>query len=455
MNIIARKRKYIVGIILLVIASTISSGIAYAYSAERILESIEKCKRLAKQGGLQTDDFNKNWVNMQMTSNYAVFANDPVYFRNLGGMDIKELEALYNEWEADKTLIVLRELITFKNILKENGMNNLEAKRFFEIVEGIKSYCSKALSSNNLDVGALNSIHWRLRFISSYGGVDKLISDAVYRLEYESIKSDLRDSYATGNPNYNVEARVGKLTDKDRREIEILRNELEREQSAKLAFVKEEADKQEKTLARKKEVDEAIVLRKKEIDTGVSDAKLTKWLEADKGLKESVNLWEKKYRIDVARKRGRDAAIKLKEIEVAKEKAKRDKDLLEAEEFREKEAELNEQKKKNRQNRINAKLIKYNVMREVTIYDLNANPFIYEGKNIIVTVQFIKMIDRSIGLFSFGGKEVVIKKLPTDMFAEQGLLSRLIGRGRGTLEVENGFGIKYKLPLIEFLDVID
>lgn len=120
-----------------------------------------------------------------------------------------------------------------------------------------------------------------------------------------------------------------------------------------------------------------------------------------------------------------------------------------------------EQQKKWREERENleAELKKFKAEGYVTGHELLANPFKYEGSIIAVPLIFIRMLERSVGIFGVGQtgrptEDIIVSKLPVNLFGDNSLLpdyTLLIVKVKGTTEVSNRFGAKFKTPHLEYV----
>jgi hypothetical protein len=149
--------------------------------------------------------------------------------------------------------------------------------------------------------------------------------------------------------------------------------------------------------------------------------------------------------------------MEIRPIEVAKKKE----DMVRrniAEQQRKKEEKrkkmLKEQEAKH-QRQLRAKCKKYGVRSMVSGHNLTANPFRYEGQVVILSnISFEKMIDRKLGVFNdFMRKQLLVSKLPSNLFTMQGQIAQLIVRVKGTTRVTNAFGVDFNVPWVEFIDL--
>jgi hypothetical protein len=64
------------------------------------------------------------------------------------------------------------------------------------------------------------------------------------------------------------------------------------------------------------------------------------------------------------------------------------------------------------------------------------------------------MIERTVGVFTSGGHEILASKLPTDLFTSAGQFADLIVKVKGTTEVTNLLGARFKVPHVEYIDIL-
>jgi predicted ribosome quality control (RQC) complex YloA/Tae2 family protein len=333
---------------------------------------------------------------------------------------------------------------------------SLSGKELVTLIGEIKDSCKRA----DGDLARLRVSYWRLRFIEPAPGVKEMLALVETKIEIELVKNALRDSIAKGETNIELEHRIAKLPENAIKDIEDLRSKLLDEKANQLAMAKEEEVKREKTLRRQQKIDQAIKLRKEEIDTGKNNSAFRQQLSGDPELKSAVDLWESQYRKELADKKASEAKRKLEEIKLAKaEEARkkeeaRGKELALAEERRRRiEAEIAEKERIEKENRIQAKLKRYNVKTEVTGHDLHSNPFTYEGQSVVIRLRFDRMTERTMGVFISNGYEILVSNLPTDLFTSAGQVADLIVKVKGTAE-RILLATPMKIPHVEYIDIL-
>jgi hypothetical protein len=83
----------------------------------------------------------------------------------------------------------------------------------------------------------------------------------------------------------------------------------------------------------------------------------------------------------------------------------------------------------------------------VTIQQLTANPFVYQGQVVAIACDFIQMNSATQGVFSSYGR-VVVSGIPTARFTRPGSLVILAGRVLGNIEARPGSGL---VPHLSFV----
>jgi len=130
-----------------------------------------------------------------------------------------------------------------------------------------------------------------------------------------------------------------------------------------------------------------------------------------------------------------------------------------------KEAQLQKQKEVEAKKRVEAekaeririvranRLKSYNVTAELTTYELCSNPFKYQGRRVVIKLMFVRMMEKTVGVFSFfgGDCEILVSNLPSDLFSRSGEPAELIVKVKGTTEVVNRLGATFKVPHLEFI----
>jgi len=238
--------------------------------------------------------------------------------------------------------------------------------------------------------------------------------------EVESIKTSLKLSIATGTADDALEQRIAALPSNRRSEVEAVR----------------------KALQRQRVIDEAVRLRREEIEAGKANPQAEEQRQSDPELKQAVDQWETAYRQEQARKKVEEAQRKIAEIERAK-----------AEEERRRRAEELARQQKEETARREATLRRFNVRASVFGDELHSNPFRFEGHAVILTgVMFKRMIERGVGIFStIQGNEVLVSRLPADLFSYPGQMRNMIVRIRGTTSGTNLLGAIIQIPHAEYL----
>lgn len=314
--------------------------------------------------------------------------------------------------------------------------------RFVNLLGKIRDSCKK-LEGESDDIMLLRAVYWKLRFIEPVLGVKGMLASVKDKIELVSVKNALKQNIAEGKTDVELEQRITKLSEDARKDIEDLRKKLLEEKARQLAMAKQEEARREDALRKQHEIDQAIKLRKEEIDYSKSNPVLQQQLNADPELKSAVDLWESQYRKELADKKAWEAKRKLEEIESAQ-----------AEGRRRREAEIAERRRIDEENRIKTKLIRYNVKAEVSGFDLHSNPFKYEGQSVVIRLRFDRMMERTVGVFTSGGHEILVSKLPTDLFTSAGQFGDLIVKVKGTAEVTNLLGARFKVPHVEYIDIL-
>jgi hypothetical protein len=145
-----------------------------------------------------------------------------------------------------------------------------------------------------------------------------------------------------------------------------------------------------------------------------------------------------------------------KKIEKAKAEERRKQELAideerrkEDEERRKVEAEIAERKRIDEENRLKS----YGVTAKVPSYELCSNPFRYEDKTVVIVVMFKRMMERTTGVFFYPGSdcEILVSKLPSNLFTMTGQTAKLTVKVRGTTEVVNSLGMRFKVPYVEYI----
>jgi len=141
----------------------------------------------------------------------------------------------------------------------------------------------------------------------------------------------------------------------------------------------------------------------------------------------------------------------LKRLEKKIEKVNAEERRKEYEGKRRVEAEIAERKRIDEENRLKG----YGVTAKVTCYELCSNPFKHEGKTVAILVMFKRMMERTTGVFSYPGSdcEILVSKLPSDLFTMTGQTAKLIVKGKGTTEVVNRLGVSFKIPHVEYISL--
>jgi hypothetical protein len=366
-----------------------------------------------------------------------------------------ELESAHKEWETSKKLQVLHELILFLRIFEAEKFSTGEVGKavdFTKHIVEIRESCKQLEVNGGME--QLKVAYWKLLFIEPARGVREMLTSVELKIETESVKNALKESIDKGKTSVELEQRIAKLPENVRKDIEDLRSRLLDEQAKQVVMAKEEEAKRERALKRQQQIDQAIKLRKEEIDTGKANPLLQQHLSGDYELKSAVTLWERQYRKELADRKAWEAKRKLEEIELAKKEEARKKELATAEERRKKEAEIAERRKIDEENRIKAKLIRYNVKATVTGYDLRSNPFTYKGQSVIIRLVFGRMMESTAGVFTSGGYQILVSNLPTDLFTGAGQVADLIVKVKGTAEGTNFLGARLDVPHVEYIDIL-
>jgi len=76
------------------------------------------------------------------------------------------------------------------------------------------------------------------------------------------------------------------------------------------------------------------------------------------------------------------------------------------------------------------------VSRYVTVQQLAANPFVYQGQVVAIYGDFQQMNSATQGLFSSQDKQFVVSSIPTGKFTQQNSMVMLAGRVLGNIEVK-------------------
>ena len=404
--------------------------------AEYALQKIQKCKR-------SPDSAECAHIAGGMSSVYRFYISHlSSDVRIIESNDPTSLELAYKKWEFSKNLQVIHELIDFNRMLARDRNWYSGAIEFAKFIDKIKDSCKRLESEANGDTIRLRAIYWKLRFIEPASGVKEMLVSVEAKIEIELVNEALRDTIAKGETNIGLEQRIATLPEDAKKDIENLRSKLLDEKARQLAMAKEEEAKREKALRRQQEIDQAIKLRKQEIDTGKINSNLQQQLNSNPELRSAVALWESQYRKELADKKAWEAKNKLEKIELAK-----------TEERKRKEAEIAERRRIEEENRIQAKLQKHNVKAKVTGFDLHSNPFAYEGESVVIRLKFDRMTERTAGFFTSGGYDILVSKLPTDLFTRAGQVADLIVKVKGTAE-----GIllatPIKIPHVEYIDIL-
>lgn len=421
------------------------------------LKTIQECKATVAAPSLSNrSDMMKRRCNSTINQMYGRYAQQLAYSEFSSSTNSVELESAYRNWESSKKLQMLHELIEFVKIIPMNDRRQYyELQHFSKYLHTIMDSCLQ-LKDSSEDMNLLKALYWKLRLIEPVKGVDKELASVETKIEILSVKTALKQNVAEGRTDYELEQRISKLPEDARKEIQELRNKLLEEKSRQLAMAKEEEARKEKALKRQREIDQAIKLRKEEIDTGRTNSTLQQQLSADSELKSAVVLWERQYRKELADKKAWEAKKKLEEMELAKKEEARKKELATAEEKRKLEAEITESRRRDEENRIKAKLIRYNVKGTVTGYDLHSNPFAYKGQSVIIKfMMFDRMMESTVGSFSSAGQQILVSNLPTNLFTSTGQVADLIVKVRGTVEGTNLLGARLDVPHVEYIDTLE
>lgn len=468
----------------LFLATTLAPSVSYSVSVDpttaKILRDIEECKMLASVkspqpgewkyapgvGGVWSPpsigipDRNKRRIEGLMSSIYAEYNRNislPGYENVciMTSVDPAGLESTYRDWEANKKLQVLHELIIFSRELVANNLRVTGVPDFIKHIINIRESCkqledeaAKPANANN-EINILRVAYWRLRFIEPVVGVKEILASVEAKIEIESVKSALKESIDKGKSSAELEQRIAKLPERARKDIEDLRSKLLDEQVKQVAMAKEEEDRREKALRRQQEIDQAIKLRKKEIDTRKTNSVLQEQLDKNPELKKVVDLWGSRYRVLANEETAKDDETDLYLLQLKKERKVN-------EERRRREAEAAERQRVDQESRIKAKLTKYNVKAELTVYELCSNPFRYEGRVVIIRLWFNRMMERTVGIFGYPGSdcEILVSNLPSDLFTMKNTTAVLIVQVKGTAEVTNILGARLKIPHMEYIDVL-
>jgi hypothetical protein len=111
-----------------------------------------------------------------------------------------------------------------------------------------------------------------------------------------------------------------------------------------------------------------------------------------------------------------------------------------AQEARERNAVL--EQRRQREQKVAARwaaFLKANRVKQVvTIDQLTANPFVYEGQVVAISGMFERMNSRTQGIFSAGGYRFVVSGISTARFTRTGSAVVLAGRVLGNIEVKPG-----------------
>lgn len=354
------------------------------------------------------------------------------------------LESEYKGWESNKNLELFHKLILCarERVQAKASLTSSRLVGFVNLLGKIRDSCKKLQAESN-DIMLLRAVYWKLRFIEPVPGVKEMLASVNDKIEVVSVKNALKQNIAEGKTDIELEQRITKLPEDARKDIEDLRKKLLEEKGRQLAIAKQEEARREKALRKQQKIDQAIKLHKEEIDSSKTNPVLQQQLNADPELKSAVDLWETQYRKELADKKAWEAKRELKKIESAQ-----------AEERRRKEAEIAERRRIDEENRIKTKLVRYNVKAEVSGFDLHSNPFKYEGQSIVIRLSFDRMMERTLGVFTSGGHEILVSNLPTDLFTSAGQSGDLIVKVRGTAEVTNLLGAHFKVPHVEYIDIL-
>lgn len=90
------------------------------------------------------------------------------------------------------------------------------------------------------------------------------------------------------------------------------------------------------------------------------------------------------------------------------------------------------------------------VTHVVTIDQLTANPFVYEGQVVVISGMFERMNSRTQGIFSAGGYRFVVSGISTSRFTRTGSVVVLAGRVLGNIEVKPG---STEVPHLSFVAI--
>jgi hypothetical protein len=420
------------------------------------LKTIQECKAtVAAPSFGDRSAMMKRRCNSMINNIYGRYGRELAFSEFSSSTDPVKLELTYREWESSKKLQVLHELIEFSRMIPVNDRREYyELGNFVKPVLAIRDSCLPLKDSTSDDMNLLRVLYWRLRLIEPVKDTKEMLASVETKIEILSVKNALKQIIDKGKTNIELEQRISKLPEDARREIGDLRTKLLEEKSRQLAMAKAEEDRREKALKRQQEMDQAIKLRKAEIDTGKTNPTLQQQLNEDSELKSAVALWETQYRKELADKKAWEAKRKLQEIELAKKEEAREKELAAAEERRKKEAEIAERRRIDEENRIRAKLIRYNVKATVTGYDLRSNPFTYKSQSVIIRLVFDRMMESTVGVFTSGGYQILVSNLPTDLFTGAGQVADLIVKVKGTAEGTNLLGARLDVPHVEYVDIL-
>ncbi|MDI6762839.1 MAG: hypothetical protein QME83_07390 [Thermodesulfobacteriota bacterium] len=146
--------------------------------------------------------------------------------------------------------------------------------------------------------------------------------------------------------------------------------------------------------------------------------------------------------------------------EKKKRKAEDEKRRREAEQqekdYNRRKAEMEEQQQ--------AKVKKYNIVDQISGYDLVSNPFRWKNKVVVLRFSsFVKMLDSSTGVFRDVStyEQFLVAKLPPKLFPirlssglppPDFLTYHLVVKVKGMTTAKNAFGASVELPLVEFVD---
>lgn len=456
-------RKYLLILVLLSIVQIAAPNSSIASSAKednlRSLNTIQECKMIATAGRLNSSDERR--IAGLLSSFYSSYTRSFIAFDSVSLLKTTsptDLESAYQKSLVDKKLDIFHELIRFLPVLKKfKSIKVYEAemldKSLQEVLQSSETLDENASSFKDLQ--QLYLAYWRLRFIEPYQGVksrldmvDKKIKSfegaQTEEKEFESIKSALNENINQGQTDAYLEQRIAKLPESKREAIEDLRNKLLEEKATQVKKVQEDKEKKEKSLQKQIQINQAIKWRKEEIDTGKLNLKAQEQRKKDQEINQAIELWEMHYKKELATKKADEAERRIAEIERAK-----------IEKQRKKEADEVKKKKMEEENILRAKLEKYNVRTSVLGDELYANPFQWEGQNIVLTgARFERMIERKVAIFStYQNNQIVISKLPSDLFTRKGQTAELIVKVKGKASGTNLLGAKVEVPHVEYISI--